>query len=59
MDNSAMKRAKQRQLKAPRNPLVAEVLFRKSGAHGKTAKALRREANMSTKRKINQGEEAG
>jgi hypothetical protein len=28
-----------------RNPLVAPALLRKSGAHGKTEKALRREAN--------------
>jgi hypothetical protein len=36
-----MKRAKQ-QLCAPLNPLVAVVLFNKSGALGKTIKALRR-----------------
>ncbi len=28
-----------------RNPLVAPALLRKSGAHGKSEKALRREAN--------------
>ncbi len=52
-----MKRAKQKRLKAPRNPLVAVVLFKKSGAHIKTEKALRREAKMATKLKLNQSEE--
>jgi len=51
-----MKRAKQ-QLHTPRNPLVAIVLFKKSGAHGKTTKALRRESKVSTKRKLDQGED--
>lgn len=50
-----MKRAK-RQLRAPRNPLVAAVLFKKSGAHGKTTKALRREDKMATQRKLDQSE---
>jgi hypothetical protein len=47
-----MKRAKQKQLKAPRNPLVAIVLFKKSGVHTKTEKALRREAKVATKRSV-------
>lgn len=47
-----MKRAKQKQLKAPRNPLVVVVLFKKSGAHVKTEKALRREAKMATQLKL-------
>ena len=41
-----MKRAKQQLLKAPRNPFVAAVLFKKSGAHGKSEKALRREQKI-------------
>ena len=48
-----MKRAKQKRLLAPRNPLVALVLFKKSGAHSKTEKALRREAKITTLRKLN------
>ena len=52
-----MKRAKQKQLKSPRNPMVAVVLFKKSGAHIKTEKALRREAKVLTKLKLNQSEE--
>jgi hypothetical protein len=52
-----VKRAKQKQLKPPRNPLVAVVLFKKSGAHVKTEKALRRKAKMVTQLKLNQGEE--
>jgi hypothetical protein len=51
-----MKRAKQ-QLRAPRNPLVAVVLFKKYGAHGKTIKALRREDKVTTKRKLDQSED--
>jgi hypothetical protein len=35
-----MKRAKK--LAPPRNPLVALVVFKKSGVHGKSSKALRR-----------------
>jgi len=41
-----MKRAKQKQLSAPRNPLIAALMFKKSGAHGKRAKALRREQKI-------------
>lgn len=41
-----MKRAKKMPNPAPRNPLVAEVLFRKAGAHGKGKKALRRREKM-------------
>jgi len=52
-----MKRAKQKQLKAPRNPLVAIVLFKKSGAHTKTEKALRREAKVATKLKLDLNED--
>ncbi|MEQ1590483.1 MAG: hypothetical protein ABL902_09040 [Gallionella sp.] len=52
-----MKRAKQKQLKAPHNPLIAVVLFRKSGVHTKTEKALRREAKMATQLKLNQRED--
>lgn len=51
MGNWAMKRAKQKQLSPPRNPLVALVLFKKSGVHGKSEKALRRAANITTLRK--------
>lgn len=47
-----MKRAKQKQLKAPRNPLVAVVLFRKSGVYTRTEKALWREAKMATQLKL-------
>ncbi len=46
-----MKRAKQKTVSPPRNPLVALVLFKKSGAHSKTEKALRREAKIATLRK--------
>ena len=52
-----MKRAKQKRLNPPRNPLVALVLFKKSGAHTKTEKALRREAKVATKLKLNQNED--
>jgi hypothetical protein len=45
-----MKKAKQ--LTKPRNPMIAAVLFKKSGAHGKSQKALRREARVQIKRKI-------
>jgi len=41
-----MKRAKQLPQRAPRNPLVAAVKFRKAGAHGKSEKALRREQKI-------------
>jgi hypothetical protein len=51
MGNWIMKRAKQRQVSPPRNPLVALVLFKKSGVHGKSEKALRREAKMAILRK--------
>ncbi len=47
-----MKRAKQRKVSPPRNPLVALVLFKKSGVHGKSEKALRREAKIATLRKV-------
>ena len=33
---------------APRNPLVAPALFRKTGKHGKTRKAERRTEQMET-----------
>jgi len=52
-----MKRAKQRQVSAPRNPLVALVLFKKSGVHGKSEKALRREAKIATLHKLRHPEE--
>jgi hypothetical protein len=52
-----MKRAKQKRVSPPRNPLVALVLFKKSGAHSKTEKALRREAKVATLRKLHHGEE--
>ena len=45
-----MKRAKKLPSLAPRNPLVAEVLFRKAGAHGKSEKAKRREEKMKLKK---------
>ena len=45
-----MKRAKKLPNPAPRNPLVAEVLFRKAGAHGKSKKARRREETMKLKK---------
>ena len=41
-----MKRAQRFPKLAPRNPLVAEVLFRKAGVHGKSKKALRRLEKM-------------
>ena len=43
-----MKRAKKLVNRAPRNPLVAVVKFKKGGAHGKTRKALRRDEKMKT-----------
>ncbi len=52
-----MKRAKQKTVSPPRNPLVALVLFKKSGAHSKTEKALRREAKIATQRKLQQSED--
>jgi len=45
-----MKRAKKLPNPAPRNPLVAEVLFRKAGAHGKSGKAQRREEKIRLKK---------
>ncbi len=45
-----MKRAKKLPKLAPRNPLVAEALFRKAGAHGKGRKALRRAGKMELKK---------
>ena len=41
-----MKRAKQQ--RAPRNPLVPAVKFRKAGAHGKSEKARRRAEKIAT-----------
>jgi hypothetical protein len=43
-----VKRAKQKPLLPPRNPLVAVALLRKSGAHSKTRKALRRKSKVDT-----------
>lgn len=43
-----MKRAKKLPHPAPRNPLVAAVLFRKAGAHRKSKKAKRREEKVRT-----------
>ena len=51
-----MKRAKQKHVSPPRNPLVPLLLFKKSGAHGKTDKALRREAKIETRRKAHSEE---
>ncbi len=50
-----MKRAK-RQRRMPRNPLVPVVLFKKSGAHGKSVKAQRRADKMMTKRSVDRDE---
>jgi len=36
--------------RVPRNPLVAVVLFKKAGAHGKTEKAKRREEKMKVRK---------
>ena len=52
-----MKRAKQKRVSPPRNPLVPLVLFKKSGVHGKSEKALRREARIATLRKLDSGED--
>ncbi len=43
-----MKRAKKSPHIAPRNPLVAEALFRKAGMHGKSEKARRRAEKVET-----------
>lgn len=51
-----MKRAKQKKVSPPRNPLVALVLFKKSGVHGKSEKALRRAAKIATQRKLSSDE---
>jgi len=51
-----MKRAKQKHVSPPRNPLVALVLFKKSGAHGKTENALRRIAKIETRHKARSDE---
>lgn len=45
-----MKRAKKLPNPAPRNPLVAEALFRKAGAHGKSEKAMRRKEKMKLRK---------
>lgn len=45
-----MKRAKKLPNPAPRNPLVAAVLFRKAGAHDKSEKAKRRKEKMKLKK---------
>ena len=52
-----MKRAKQKRVSPPRNPLVAPLLFKKSGAHSKTEKALRRAAKIATQRKLAHSDE--
>jgi len=52
LNASEMKRAKKLPNPAPRNPLVALVKFKKSGAHGKTEKALRHEARIKTKKLV-------
>lgn len=52
-----MKRAKQKRLGPPRNPLVALVLFKKSGVHAKTHKALRRKAKVNVQLKLDHEEE--
>lgn len=44
-----MKTRKQRPLLKPRNPLVAQALQRKAGAHGKSRKAQRREQAVRLK----------
>ncbi len=52
-----MKRAKQKRPSPPRNPLVTVVLFKKSGAHVKSEKALRRKAKVATQLKPIQSED--
>lgn len=52
-----MKRAKQKCVSPPRNPLVALVLFKKSGAHSKTEKALRRAVKIATLHKLDHAED--
>ena len=37
-------------LKAPRNPMVARILFKKSGPHGKTEKATRRQQKIDDRK---------
>ena len=54
-----MKRAKKLPHPAPRNPLVAAAKFRKAGAHGKGAKALRRNEKMEVGRLVSGGDKAG
>lgn len=41
----------------PRNPLVADALFRKAGAHDKSGKARRQEAKQAFQRALKQGKE--
>ena len=41
-----MKRAKLHAPPKPRNPVARSPLLKKGGAHGKTTRALRRQANM-------------
>ncbi|HLX28478.1 MAG TPA: hypothetical protein VKV24_08340 [Casimicrobiaceae bacterium] len=45
-----MKRAKQHALPKPRNPVARSPLLRKGGPHGKSRRALRREANVEMKK---------
>jgi hypothetical protein len=47
-----MKRAKKSANRAPRNPLVAVVKFKKAGAHGKTGKVLRRDEKIKIKKLV-------
>jgi hypothetical protein len=45
-----MKRAKLHPPPKPRNPVARSPLLRKGGAHGKTTRALRRQARMALAR---------
>jgi len=52
-----MKNAIQRKLFAPRNSLIALMLFKKSGAHGKSVKAQRRKKKVEAQRSLGSTQE--
>jgi len=52
-----MKRAKQRGVPKPRNPVARSPLLRKGGAHGKTTRAKRRQAKIELHKLAGDGED--
>lgn len=47
-----MKRAKLHQAPAPRNPVARSPLLGKGGPHGRSRRALRREANVALQKLV-------